>query len=156
MSHIEGKVIAITGAAGAPAPLSAGSVPSGNAAAGVHDVDIGSAVVRRRERDVRPVRAELGVSFAARMAGNPAGVPARGGRQPQIVLIGEDDGVAVDIGPPHEVRFIRRDRPRRCTDQNEYPQQISQLRHGFLPQRLVGESHSSGRWSNFVRRRAAR
>ncbi len=80
--------------------------PPRHAAAGIHDVGVGAAVVAAGEGDQRAVRAELGVALRARVAGHPPRIPARARHDPEVVLVGEDDAVAVDIRPPHEVGLL--------------------------------------------------
>ena len=63
-----------------------------------HDVDVGVAVDLAGEGDQRAVGGELGVALLALVVGEPAGEPTGGRRGPDVLGVGEDHGLAGDVG----------------------------------------------------------
>ena len=74
-----------------------------HAAVGVHDVDVVSAVVLGAEGDFEAVGGEFCVEFGTGVVGDASGGAAGGGDDPEVVFVGEDDFVVVDVGDAHEV-----------------------------------------------------
>jgi len=116
-----------------------GQPPRHAATCGDH-VHVGSAVVARCEGDLGAVRTELGVPFGPRVAGDPARVAPGRSDEPQVVLVGEDDHLAVDVGPAHEVGLVGRGC---CRDDTHDGQDEGQVLHVALPSPL--QSASGGR-----------
>ena len=84
--------------------------PLGGIAGDGHDVDVATAFVLGRERDLRAVGREVGVGLDAGIGGDSTGVRGFEVPEEEVAFTGEDDEIPVDVGfreraPLHDLIF---------------------------------------------------
>ena len=107
--------------------------PCRRSASGIHDVDVGAAVVLCGERDLGSVGRELRPSFQPRVVRDPVSVTAFAGNQPHIAFIGEDDPVLVNVGVTHQVALRLGHTARRQYHSQDCSLQDNLMDHGRYP-----------------------